>query len=184
MNELEDRVILVIGPSGVGKSDYGQHAAKVVPRCRFFDLDSLVSRRSCTPASKLLPQIGNDAFLCCCQQEVEALLQSCTEGVAVVAVGAGALQSNQAHAWLAGHPGPTIAVVATAEEVYARGGRRNSDRTIEAFKKVEYAGHRKLLYNAAEHQCCVTGLSVEKARNHFTNLIRKLIIQSHGETAV
>jgi shikimate kinase len=182
-NDPQDRVILVIGPSGVGKSDYGQHAASAVPGCRFFDLDTLVGERSGMPASQLLPQINNDAFLHCCQQEVEALMQSCTEGIAVVAVGAGALQSDEADAWLAGYSGPTIAVVADAEEVYRRGGKRNSDRTIEDFQKVEYSEHRQRLYDTAKYQCCVTGLSLKEARNRFTDMIRKLIMQSHGETA-
>ena len=183
MNEPQDRVILVIGPSGVGKSDYGQHAAKMVPGCRFFDLDSLVGKRSGTPASQLLPQIREDAFLHRCQQEVEAQLQSCTEGVAVVAVGAGALQSGEAHAWLSRYPGPTIAVVAAAEEVYRRGGPRNSNRDLSEFKRVEYSEYRERLYHTAKYQCCVTGLLVEKARNHFTKLIRKLAMQSNRETA-
>jgi shikimate kinase len=183
LNELQGRVILLIGPSGVGKSDYGQHVAKTVPGCRFYDLDSLVGERSGTPASQLLPQIRDDAFLHLCQQEVEVLLQSSTEDVAVVAVGAGALQSGEAHAWLSRYSGGTIAVVAAAEEVYKRGGPRNKDRTLEGFKKVEYSECRQRLYETARYQCCVTGLSLEKARARFTDLIRKLVMQSHGETA-
>ena len=37
-------IVLVIGPSGVGKSDYGKYAAGVIPGCHFFDLDKLVGQ--------------------------------------------------------------------------------------------------------------------------------------------
>ena len=176
-------VILVIGPSGVGKSDYGRHAANVIPDCRFFDLDELVSQRSRTPASQLLGQIGNDAFLGRCQQEVDAISQSCTQDVAVVAVGAGALQSGHVGAWLSRHVGLTMAVVAPPAEVYRRGGDRNRNRTLEQFIATEYSQHRQRLYETAKCRCCVTGLSVEEAKNRFADIIRKLVMQSHGETA-
>lgn len=174
-------VVLVIGPSGVGKSDYGEYAKKMVPGCLFFDLDSLVRKRVGMSVGQLLPQIGNDAFLDCCQQEVDALLQSCPESVAVVAVGAGALQSYRAGAWLSRHPGPTIAVVAAPDEVYRRGGKRNQNRTLYQFIATEYSQHRQSLYKTAKHQCCVTGLSLEEARNHFTDMIGSLLKESARE---
>jgi shikimate kinase len=175
-------VILVIGPSGVGKSDYGKHAAATIPGCQFFDLDSLVRGRAGMPASKLLPQIGNDAFLDRCRQEVDVLMQSCTAQVVVVAVGAGALQSGRAGAWLSQHQGPTIAVVASPDEVYRRGGVRNQNRTLDEFSATEYSQHRRRLYEIARHQCCVTGLTAGEARNRFGDLIRNLATNRKGET--
>jgi shikimate kinase len=174
-------VILVIGPSGVGKSDYGKYAQETLPGCRFFDLDSLVHKRAGTPVSQLLPQIGNDAFLKRCQHEVDVLLQSCLESIAIIAVGAGALQSGHAGAWLLHHPDPTIAVVASPDEVYRRGGERNRNRTLEQFTETEYSQHRQSLYEAAKYQCCVTGLSLEEARNHFTNMIGGLLEKNSQE---
>jgi shikimate kinase len=175
-------VILVIGPSGVGKSDYGKHVEVTIPGCQFFDLDSLVREHSGTPASQLLPRIGNDAFLDRCRQEVDALMQSCTENVVIVAVGAGALQSGHAGAWLSRHQGPTVAVVAAPDEVYRRGGKRNRGRTLDQFTATEYSQHRQSLYETAKYQCCVTGLTVEEARNRFIDLIRNLATNSNRET--
>jgi shikimate kinase len=177
------RVILVVGPSGAGKSDYGRHAAKAVPRCEFFDLDGLVGKRSGTPASQLLPKIGNDAFLHRCQQEIEALQNSRTETAAIVAVGAGALQSDQAHAWLSGYPGPTVAVLAPNTEVYSRGSERNRNRSLEEFTATEYSERRQRLYETAKYRCCVGGLSVEAARGQFTDLIRGLLRESSPDAA-
>ena len=174
-------VVLIIGPSGVGKSDYGKYANEAVPQCQFFDLDNLVSQRAGTPAGQLLPRIGKDAFLDRCRQEVDALLQCCPKSVAVVAVGAGALESHCAGPWLSRHPGPTIAVVAAPDEVYRRGGKRNRNRTLGKFIAAEYSQHRQSLYKTAKYQCCVTGLSLEEARNRFTDMIGSLLKESAQE---
>ena len=168
-------IALVIGPSGVGKSDYGSHAAKVIPMCHFFDLDELVRERSNMPVVQLLPQIGNDTFLGLCQREVADLLQSRNGGIAIIAVGAGGLQSVNAGSWLSQHPGPTIVVIASPDEVYRRGGPRNKDRDLDQFTKTEYSQHRRNLYKTAKYKCDVTGLSAEDARIRFVELIRSLL---------
>jgi shikimate kinase len=165
-------VVLVVGPSGVGKSDYGEHAQKAIPNCEFIDLDSRVRERWAMPVSRMLPQIGDEAFLCRCQQEVRDLMESRTWGIMIVAVGAGALQSHRSIDWIAGHLGPTIAVVAAANEVYRRGGARNRNRCFEEFVDTEYSEHRKRLYATAKHRFDVSGWSVEEARNRFVALIR------------
>lgn len=173
-------VILVIGPSGVGKSDYGRHAAEVIPDCHFFDLDDLVSQRSGIRASQLLGQIGNDAFLNRCRQDVQAISQSCAEGIAIVAVGAGALQSGHVDAWLSRHVGPTIAVVAPPDEVFKRGGERNRNRNLQQFTATEYSPHRQGLYEAAKYHCNVAGLAVEEARVRFSGMISNLFTKRDG----
>jgi shikimate kinase len=167
-------VILVIGPSGVGKSDYGKHASEAISGCQFFDLDSVLHERLGTPVSQLLPQIGSEAFLDRCQGEVCRVMASCRAGITVIAVGAGALQSRRAKDWILGHQGPTVAVVAAPDEVYNRGGARNQQRTFEEFAQTEYSEYREDLYGTARSLFCVTRLSVLDARGGFTALIRKL----------
>jgi shikimate kinase len=173
-------VILVIGPSGVGKSDYGGHAAQVIPDCRFFDLDALVSQRAGVRASQLLGQIGHDAFLDRCQQEMAAITQSRTQGIAIVVVGAGVFDSGRFGAWLSGHAGPTIAVVAPPDEVYRRGGERNRNRTLEQFTATEYSQRRQSLYKAAKYQFDVAGLQVNEARVRFADRVRSLLTMRDG----
>lgn len=167
-------VVLIIGPSGVGKSDYGLHAANEVSECCFLDLDELVGKESGLPAGKLLPQIGNDAFFEVCRRQVDTLLKSWTQGIAIVAVGAGTLQSDKAYDWLLQYLDPTIAVVAPPEEVYLRGGTRNQNRNIDEFKRTEYSQYRRRLYEIAKYQCDVGGLPLEDARGRFKTMIRKL----------
>src|SRR5260370_22107258 len=132
-------VTLVIGPSGVGKSDYGRHAMEAIPKCQFLDLDRLVREKSGTPVSQLLPQIGEDAFHALCRQAVGEIMESCTADITIVAVGAGALESPHATDWISGHQGPTVALVADPDEVYRRGRERNRDRPFEAFFKTEHS---------------------------------------------
>jgi shikimate kinase len=167
-------ILLVIGPSGVGKSTYGAYAETAVSGCRFFDLDVLVRDRAGLSASELLPQVGNDEFLALCKEEVEILRQS-HEGVALVAVGAGALQSALANNWLAEQPDILVAVVADPEEVYLRGERRNRGRPLEEFRSTEYSTRRLALYALADKRCCVTGLTVDDARHSFAELVREVI---------
>jgi shikimate kinase len=165
----------------VGKSDYGQHAKSVIHCCCFYDLDDLVSRRSGMPAAiHLLFRIRKDSFLQCCMQEVDAITDSCTQGIAVVAVGAGALESCRASVWLSAYPDPTIAVYAQPDEVYKRGGWRNQNRSIEKFKETEYSPYRQSLYRNAKYQCDVTELSLDQARAHFVCKINEILQGRHA----
>ena len=172
------QVILLIGPSGVGKSDYDRFAAQQIPACRFADLDELVGQEWNIPASVMLPQIGNDQFRDRCEQEVRKIAASESDGSALVAVGAGALQSAGSGIWVSGHYGLTIAVVASSEEVFGRGGARNVRRTITQFHETEYSQHRQQLYGKAAHRCDVTGLSLDEARQKFVGMVRKLTEQA------
>lgn len=167
-------IILVIGPSGVGKSDYGAHVSRAIPGCRFVDLDCALSERWGTPASQMLPEIGDDAFLDRCQQEVCRLMASSAEANTIIAVAAGALQSRRASDWILRHKGPTVAIVSEPGEVYSRGAARNQRRSLEEFAQTEYSVYRKALYNAARFQLCVSGLLVEEARERFVALVRNL----------
>lgn len=164
-------VILIIGPSGVGKSDYGTYAEMTIVGCHFFDLDKLVEAREKVPAGQLLPKIGNDAFLNLCCEEVVRLSSSDENDIKIIAVGAGALQSSHAREWISKHAGPSIAIMASCEEVYVRGGERNENRALGEFTQVEYSDDRKRIYEAARIQFSVSGLSLNDARSRFANLI-------------
>jgi shikimate kinase len=166
-------VMLVIGPSGVGKSACGEYAASAIPKCQFSDLDVLVRSRSGNPSvMELFNQIGPEAFFGRCQQEVSALLMSSSEGVALVAVGAGALEAPHAQEWLSQHPGPTIAVVAAPHEVHRR---RSLGRTLAEFTAIEFSPHRQHLYDSAKYKCSVTGMSLDEAKTRFAELIREIL---------
>lgn len=175
------QVILLIGPSGVGKSDYGRFAAQQIPDCQFADLDELVGLQWSMRASEMLPKIGNDRFRERCEQVVRKITREKSTSITLVAVGAGALQSAGSGAWISGHEGSTIAVMAPPEDVFGRGGARNASRTFEQFRETEYSEHRQRLYKKAAHCCDVTGLSLENARPRFVDLVRQIAGKTGGQ---
>jgi hypothetical protein len=144
-------VVLVVGPSGVGKSECGKHAGDSIEGCSFYDLDALIRERSGMQVTKFHLQVGDDGFLDHCRQAVGALMASCTDGIAVVAVGAGALQSLKAK---------------------ERGGRRNIDRTFDAFYETEYSKRRLDIYSVPRYTCSVAGLSLEEAKGRFVEVVK------------
>jgi shikimate kinase len=168
-------IILVIGPSGVGKSASGESAAQEIPSCQFFDVDAIVSKKSGMPASQLLGQKGPDAFFSVCRHEIEKIAQSSGGRTAIMAVGAGALVSHLARGFLSCFSTRTIALVAAADEVYKRGGQRNQARTLQQFKDTEYSPYRLDLYRNAKYQCDVTGLSLDKTKARFIGLIKAIL---------
>jgi shikimate kinase len=165
-------VVLLVGPSGVGKSTLGEYAGQKVANCQFRDLDRLVEERTGCSASKLLPDIGNDAFLALCCKEVEALCAGCVDELCIVVVGSGALQSSHAPEWLRQHL--TLAITAPAEEVYKRGGKRNRARTCTEFEQTEYSPRRIEIYDSADYKLPVDGLSEQEAKDRFLELIESL----------
>ena len=171
-------IILVTGPSGVGKTTLGRHADQIVD-CQFLDLDRLVAARMECSSSKLLLSIGNDAFFGVCHDEIELLCNEHPNGLYVVAVGAGTLQSYHALDWLRQYP--TIAILDSPEEVYGRGGARNYYRSFEGFQRVEYSSYRDQIYETADHKLVVVGLSLQRAKDEFLERIKLIHILAKRE---
>jgi hypothetical protein len=90
------------------------------------------------------------------------------------------LESSRAGVWLSGHPDPTIAVVASAEEVYKRRWEINHTGTLQQFKEKEYSAYRLGLYNGTKYRCDVTGLSLDKARANFMCKINEILRDGLG----
>jgi shikimate kinase len=164
-------IVLVIGPSGVGKSDYARYAQHVLDDCECLDLDALVSEASGMRASELLPAIGNDRFLDVCRQQVDALANCAGGHLVLVPVGAGVLQSDGALTWLESHSGPVVTVIADPTEVYKRGGKRNENRSLDQYIATEYSPQRQAIYRSASHRCDVSGLSLDDARRAFSDVL-------------
>jgi shikimate kinase len=165
-------LILLVGPSGVGKSKLGEYAGQKIANCQFFDLDKLVKVRIGRSTGELLRKIGNDAFLDLCCKEVDVLCDKCLDGLCIVAVGSGALQSYHALEWLRQHS--TLAITAPAEEVYKRGGERNRNRTLEEFEQTEYSPNRIQIYDSADYRLVVNGLKEQQARDRFLELMESI----------
>lgn len=168
-------LVLLIGPSDAGKSALGEYARERFP-CAFYDLDQLVANEAGLPPNLLFERLGADCFLERCQRLLERIGNEAenSAGLSLVAVGAGSLEAAGVAEWL--KPYSTIAILAPAEEVYARD---RTGRTFADFVAREYAPERQALYDATTWQFSVAGLDLQTAQRRFLAWLRRKF--GHGE---
>lgn len=169
-------VVLLVGPSGVGKSSLGRFACEGLPNCEFYDLDDLIKKNNAgESASSVLKRLGADGFF---DQSRRAILQveaNCIDQVCVVAVGAGTLQSPQCREFL--EKFPTISIWAPPEEVLCRNplGR---GREITEYKSTEYSTYRERIYKDSRFQFPVSGLDETTAKQKFAEFLIRGVLST------
>ena len=163
-----DRLFLLIGPSGVGKSSLGEFASEGSFGCKFFDLDDIVGR-------EIYRTQGPEAFFVRSRSELENIKKANRESICLVAVGAGMLQfeSEDVEELLGRHN--TIAITAPPKEVLLRNPYPN--RSLDEFKKTEYSRRRKSMYESANFKFRVGGLSKERAEEEFVKYMKEEILK-------
>lgn len=166
-------LILLVGPSGVGKTTEGRAVCERIPDCEFHDIDDLIGKSQNRQASQLLPEVGADRFAEISLDVVEAVSKDCADKIGLAAVGAGTLESRSTIEWLRNYV--TVAITAPAEEVYRR-DRLRFQRTLKKFTKVEYSDYRMSIYNSATYQHPVSGLSLEQASEELFRLLTEIIL--------
>ena len=111
--------ILIIGPSGVGKSTLGDYASKNFSNCEFYDLDDLIKKRYNSKSASLLFSLkGPEVFFeysCKVLSEIE---NKCESQICLTAVGAGTLVSQKSKDLIIKYI--TISITALPEEVILR----------------------------------------------------------------
>ncbi len=145
-------LLYLIGPSGVGKSSCGRHAACVLPRVRFESLDNLCKGQEF------------DWIACrCALDDLEATADP--ELTVIIDIGAGTQTRPELVQYLDARAENTILLHAPPEEVIRRNPLGPS-RDILEFRQTEYAS-RRLLYKVARRVVDVTGLTIGSARQKF-----------------
>jgi shikimate kinase len=99
-NEYEQSIILVYGPSGVGKTTAFHFAMTQVPNAKFASLDKVVTDFAGKNAGDLLVELGPDEFLETGKRAIKELLVASPMQPVVLDVGAGFLESRHAGEWL------------------------------------------------------------------------------------
>jgi shikimate kinase len=163
--------VLVVGPSGVGKSSALHYAAQSLGKCRFASLDDLARdlgrERGLIGGSEgvitLRQQLGDDdQFLRLGIDAVERLERQ-DGGFLIVDVGAGFLDAPTVGAWLRHRT--SVALLAPCEVVHRRIVQARADqRSLTEYAAQEYSERRRALYAHAIYtvnaDCTLTELGV------------------------
>jgi shikimate kinase len=149
-------LLYLIGPSGVGKTSCGRHAACVFPRVRFESLDKLCK--------------GHEFDWIACRRALDDLEATTVPLLTVIIdIGAGTQTRPELVQYLAARAENTILLHAPPEEVIRR-NPLGPNRDILEFRQTEYAS-RRLLYQVARRVVDVTGLTIGSARHKFVELL-------------
>jgi len=170
-------LILSIGPSGVGKSSLASYASAKLSNCKFDDLDNLIAKESrAQEAQHVLIQYGSDIFFQKSVGIVENIRNQNDKQLYLIAVGAGTLESLQSKNWLKNYT--TISITAPPEEVIVR-NPLGPDRDIEEFKMREYSPFRLSLYQSANFNFPVDGLTETEAQAKFVEFLNEEILKNY-----
>jgi shikimate kinase len=172
-------VVLVIGPSGVGKSSALKVAEAAVSNCVFASLDRLArdrGRQQRTIGSEqgvndLRRKLGDDnQFLNVGIEAVNELVRVVPHKHHVIDVGAGFMDASTVACWFRQHT--LIALLAPPEVVYARIRQARGDgRTLEQYKDQEFSKARKALYQQAVYTINADCTSAEDLGSRLVSLL-------------
>lgn len=159
-------LVLLIGPSGVGKTTLGKCAAGERSYVRFIDLDDLVRPR-CVGSDITTGNKYSERFADLSVDELERLGQenSGDTSLCLVAVGAGSIHTEPARRYIETLP-CRVTIYAEPEEVHHRNPHLKH-RSLDRFKQDEYSAERVRFYNTSQDRVDVSDLNVMEARNEF-----------------
>jgi shikimate kinase len=171
--------VLVIGPSGVGKSAALRFAETSVSDCHFSSLDDLAQDRG-----RALKKIGSkeevndlrsklnddDEFLRLGVEAVDELVAGVLRRHHVIDIGAGFMDAAAIADWFRQHT--LIALLASPEVTHARIKQARDDkRTLEQYKAQEFSPARKALYGQAVYTINAECKSPEELGCRLTSLL-------------
>ena len=174
-------IILLIGPSAVGKTTLGQLCASQMQNCEFVDLDDAVARLNGTStAYESAVKFGLPKFLIDCRDIVAncALAYASINVTLLIAVGEWALRMEEPEIWLSAYK--TISLMAPAEEVYQR---RNhlTEMSLEGYSRYNYSDARKKIFADCTIALHISGLTQEESVETLKEAVQSLRLQTYRE---
>jgi shikimate kinase len=169
--------VFLVGPMAAGKTSVGLALSKGIGR-PFVDLDARIESKASASIAQIFARSGEQAFR---ELERKALAEVAAEPGAVVALGGGAVQSEEAWRWIR-RTGVVLALRAPPEELIRR--IRASERPIqdrpllaegdplEALKKLSQS--REHFYARADLHLSTEKLNAEAAAAAAVGLLRSL----------
>jgi shikimate kinase len=158
-------LILLIGPSGVGKTKLGEYAGKTL-NFKFYNLDEYIK-----PKINCWDNGWQEKYFDYSRQEVEKI-KSENNDYSIVDVGAGTIDSKRSRDWLKNFK--TISITAPSKEVFER---NKYWRDFTGFKEREYSSYRRRIYDSASFKFQVDGLNLEKAKQKFSEFLKTEVLK-------
>ena len=139
-------VILLIGPSAIGKTTLGRICASQMAEYDFVDLDEAIARLNNVPtAYQSARQFGLARFLSDCREIVATYdsKHANANSILIIAVGEWALRMDKLETWLSSYR--TVSLVAPVDEVFQRRNQL-TDISFENYCRFNYSEERKRIY--------------------------------------
>lgn len=178
----DKRLVLLFGPSGIGKSTAIKFANERIQGVIFEPLDALTKQlgrelkfiREDQGIRELQRAINNpDKFLELGIQAVNRLVANNPSQTVVIDVGAGFLDGSRISDWIANNI--SVVLCASSQVAYERiQTNRNDTRTFDEYREQEFAAHRERLYFQAQYKIDAT-CNAEQLGLRFIELLTGLI---------
>lgn len=173
--------ILIVGPSGIGKTKACSLVETRFPQCSFADLDLIAGRYAFNmgiiPEADVhrLVQHVSDAqlLLGVGLQAIGAFVIDNTGRRAVIDMGAGFQVGRSAEHLHKIHP--LITIGASPAAAYSRFVRFRSPRDEKEFFETEFNEHRSKVYGSAQHRIDTTDLTLEQSADELAAAIERII---------
>ena len=181
---MVQKIVLIVGPSGVGKTAAYEAIEDRFPTCIFRHLDGLASswgvehgRLARESVSMLRAHIDDDQlFLAFGLESIGRLAGRHPEKNLVVDVGAGFQDAHGAEHLCRVHT--LIAITGDPRAIYERKRRhRGEERSFGDYCKVEFSSHRRTVYARPHHSIDTTDLSQEETAGKLESLIDSILHQ-------
>lgn len=180
----ESTPVLVVGPSGIGKSWTFDAVRHRFPTCAFGDLDLVASKWAVrqgiiaqNDVQVLRRYIPDDQlFLAFGLQSIGAFVIENANKRAVIDVGAGFQVGRSAEHLHTLHP--LISIEASLPAAYQRFVNNRGLRDQSDFFNSEFSNHRRKVYESAHQRIETTSLTAEETAERFTLALQIIIGES------
>jgi hypothetical protein len=180
-NGKQQRIILLVGPSGIGKTASCEAAQGLLPQCMFRHLDGLASQWAVRlgwlqgeSAGELRRHINDDElFLAFGLEAIGEWAGQHPDQHLVVDVGAGFQDARSAENLRRIHT--VIAISAEAEAAYRRFVQFRGARDRRDYMDREFTDRRRKVYANSHFQIDTTHLTFEQTVKRLTEVLRQVV---------
>lgn len=171
------KVVLLLGPSGIGKTKLAKQVEAENTNWKCLDLDDLAKNFSNGIYSAQFihdkKNCGPDMFLYICYCELKKTISLDSGSDYVVAVGSGCYDAEKVLEMLKEFK--TVLITADYEEGWLRiKNGRDDGRSVEKYKEEEFSYIRSKIYESATAKLDTTGLTEALSTDKLSEILEKI----------